>query len=665
MADNSKQEKDKMAVNSIDSHKGEEGKRGDVGHDDVDQIPANSLQRKMSTDSYPKKKPSFQILSVTLKYGSRRVERDLTGEDHDGDSLDDLDESHTDDISSSDILDMSKTTDIDPDPSSDQDLFHNMNEGEESVKAEVQKNDSLQNLQTAVQANLSRFKVVKIESKEPFKRGRWTCLDFLDPHEKDSAKVEDVGSGNSSAASSIHYVPGVDDPAKNPLLEMGSNLNVENHQIIEPMPVYPASQQDNNSAEYDYSNSIQHQQQLVQDVNQRNHQSIAINPDQNGHLVHNSPEMPHPPVNSQSQEYVAQHDYMTNQGQGVQTNSNLSDQVLNMGSVVQNSKLGQGDSLQSKIEAGQVHGMPGLIQENVTQDHQMGRLTSPDQHQQHSQAPTLIYQGDVSQLTEQHIGEKYVTIDNESNVKNHHNLQSEYGAASQQLQHEYSNAQQLQGEYPSSQQLQNDYSSQQQQLQNEYTTQQLTSDYQGSQIPADYQIHNSYNIQNDFQTQQHLQGDFQSHGQQHLQPHNDSVPGQNDLINNPRVVNKVDRHGKVIQSGNVDPIQLHTGTNPDPQSDSDQAAGSLNKNSSPEERVAQVVIKEDGNKEYESMNDKLVYGGSRPDSISILDKLTDPDSSRAKDTAAQTLLTPPLLEIVSASIQPSLASPSKDEGSER
>ena len=64
----------------------------------------------------------------------------------------------------------------------------------------------------------SRFKVVKIESKEPFKRGRWSCHDYLDPPtvEKSDNKPTDlheaIGSGNSSNASSVHFAPGSEDP---------------------------------------------------------------------------------------------------------------------------------------------------------------------------------------------------------------------------------------------------------------------------------------------------------------------------------------------------------------------------------------------------------------------------------------------------------------------
>ena len=65
-------------------------------------------------------------------------------------------------------------------------------------------------------------------------------------------KDEGVGSGNSSASSSIHYIHGVDDPAKNPL--SGTVIHSEGHPIVEPQPVYPTGQMVNN--DYEYQNSL-------------------------------------------------------------------------------------------------------------------------------------------------------------------------------------------------------------------------------------------------------------------------------------------------------------------------------------------------------------------------------------------------------------------------
>lgn len=138
-----------------------------------------------------KKKSSFQITSVSAVKHS----------DGDADSMDDLDETHTEDASS-EVLDWSKTTDIEPDPSSTEETL--------GFVAEAIKERS---------DTTSRFKVVKIASKEPFKRGRWVCSDFSDEPSADRdkekgtsdiKKEEDFSvpvSENSSAASSVHYVP--------------------------------------------------------------------------------------------------------------------------------------------------------------------------------------------------------------------------------------------------------------------------------------------------------------------------------------------------------------------------------------------------------------------------------------------------------------------------
>ena len=168
--------------------------------DDLD-YRASSNSPKSVMDGVPKKKGTFKITSVKLND---------TG---DADSMDDLDESHTEltEDYSSELLDASRTTDYEQEtPSAVEDIPLN-NQGVRDVK---EKSDMH-----------SRFRVVKIETKEPFRRGRWFCHDFLDPQpsvniDKSDTKInqDDTNSGSSSAGSSIHYVYGVDDPAKNPLL---------------------------------------------------------------------------------------------------------------------------------------------------------------------------------------------------------------------------------------------------------------------------------------------------------------------------------------------------------------------------------------------------------------------------------------------------------------
>lgn len=169
-----------------------------------------------------KKKTSFQITSVTV--GSR------ISNDGGDDSADDLDESHTDDIS--DVVDISRVTDIEnetpsysEDTFSKDDVFFNTsaslgsapviptssqyglaivaNENCVNPSATCANNISSNELHVSVADNVinlvgvkhnesemrdihshsgrnERFKVVKIESTEPFRRGRWMCMDYLD-----------------------------------------------------------------------------------------------------------------------------------------------------------------------------------------------------------------------------------------------------------------------------------------------------------------------------------------------------------------------------------------------------------------------------------------------------------------------------------------------------
>ena len=56
-----------------------------------------------------------------------------------------------------------------------------------------------------------RFRVVKIESAEPFKRGRWLCMDFLDqPSVQPILSKEEPGSGASSSGSLSDHISGDD-----------------------------------------------------------------------------------------------------------------------------------------------------------------------------------------------------------------------------------------------------------------------------------------------------------------------------------------------------------------------------------------------------------------------------------------------------------------------
>lgn len=204
-----------------------------------------------------KKKPtSFQITSVTVQ-GSR------LSNDGGDDSADDLDESHTDDLSS-DMLECSKTPDLDneqltednsntPDDLTMPGSFIPLKsfKSDPSVRPIADGNDlpghvpqhvgisttfqtnppTVNNVSvdashsdTVVNSHLPiintipdhwqhRFKVVKIVSSEPFKRGRWLCMDFVDPPamqpEIKPEIIDQSGASNvSSTASSVNSLCG-------------------------------------------------------------------------------------------------------------------------------------------------------------------------------------------------------------------------------------------------------------------------------------------------------------------------------------------------------------------------------------------------------------------------------------------------------------------------
>lgn len=213
-----------------------------------------------STPNQRKKTPSFQITSVTV--GSR------TSNDGGDDSADDLDESHTDDMS--DVVDNSRVTDIEnetpsysEDTFSKEDVFFNAStslgtapviptssqyglaivasEGGGSiinapvacantisggeVRVGVTDAGNVINIVGSVKPHETemrdvhahhagrneRFKVVKIESTEPFKRGRWLCMDYLDHTVLQQQAVINVVRSNDScdnnaAGSAVQYV---------------------------------------------------------------------------------------------------------------------------------------------------------------------------------------------------------------------------------------------------------------------------------------------------------------------------------------------------------------------------------------------------------------------------------------------------------------------------
>lgn len=171
-------------------------------------MSSNTIINSMNNMS-KRKGTSFQITSVSVSSGNNQQpqqQRDNNGDD----SADDLDESHTDDNISR-ITDY-ETPSFSEDTFSREDVFFaqpnalgtapviptssqyglaivgpdlsgngaNLSDVHVSVSdAGINIMGQLPNKQDVDHKN-ERFKVVKIESTEPFKRGRWMCMDYLD-----------------------------------------------------------------------------------------------------------------------------------------------------------------------------------------------------------------------------------------------------------------------------------------------------------------------------------------------------------------------------------------------------------------------------------------------------------------------------------------------------
>lgn len=214
------------------------------GANKQDPDPTSDTEQNVGVDmtnqrSGSKKKACFQITSVSKR---NDTENDQDGNMDDPDSNDELDESRADDFSSSELVDsfnVSKNSIHDVDPSVDDggNAKSKTNSAVSSsmpasASAEEQSSNSNNVTSNANQANGNgphRFKVVKVAT-EPIRKGRWTCRDFPTETAKsqttpeglrnqDSNKETLVHSGNSSAASSVHYIHGQDN-SENPLLQV-------------------------------------------------------------------------------------------------------------------------------------------------------------------------------------------------------------------------------------------------------------------------------------------------------------------------------------------------------------------------------------------------------------------------------------------------------------
>ncbi|XP_009956576.1 PREDICTED: TSC22 domain family protein 2 [Leptosomus discolor] len=139
-----------------------------------------------------KKKSCFQITSVTTAQVASSITEDT-------ESLDDPDESRTEDVSS-EIFDVSRATDYGPEDvcerSSSEETLNNVGEAETpgSVSPNLLLDGQLAVAaggvaaapgtmsQTVAAACSSRFRVIKLDhgTGEPYRRGRWTCMEYYD-----------------------------------------------------------------------------------------------------------------------------------------------------------------------------------------------------------------------------------------------------------------------------------------------------------------------------------------------------------------------------------------------------------------------------------------------------------------------------------------------------
>lgn len=202
-----------------------------------------------------KKKSCFQITSVTTAQAASSITEDT-------ESLDDPDESRTEDVSS-EIFDVSRATDYGPEDvverSSSEETLNNVGDPETPVTmspnvqqeaplitarsighpapgqaaaqaatptsvAPVSSSPSAATTTTSTAACSSRFRVIKLDhgSGEPYRRGRWTCMEYYD-RDSDSTVITrtadsirhydhpaDRDSGLGATVGSVHAGPGPD-----------------------------------------------------------------------------------------------------------------------------------------------------------------------------------------------------------------------------------------------------------------------------------------------------------------------------------------------------------------------------------------------------------------------------------------------------------------------
>lgn len=166
----------------------------------ADQLHPNQTGPSSTVDT--KKPSSFQITSVRV---SSSVSND--GED---DSCGEVDDSQTEpsEVGSRNQIDVER--DLNTGEDNNPPVMYVSNVSVSLAQHQVNEGGALK-LEDKDQGLQRRFRVVKIESAEPFKRGRWLCMDFLDqPSVQPTIPKEEPGSGASSSGSLSDHITGDD-----------------------------------------------------------------------------------------------------------------------------------------------------------------------------------------------------------------------------------------------------------------------------------------------------------------------------------------------------------------------------------------------------------------------------------------------------------------------
>lgn len=162
----------------------------------TDQLHPNQVGPSSTVDI--KKTSSFQITSVRV---SSSISND--GED---DSCGEVDDTQTEpsEVGSHNQIDVEE--DIETGGDNGPPVMYVSNVPVSLAQQQVNEGSALK-LEDKDHGLQRRFRVVKIESAEPFKRGRWLCMDFLDqPSIQPILSKEEPGSATSSSGSLSDHI---------------------------------------------------------------------------------------------------------------------------------------------------------------------------------------------------------------------------------------------------------------------------------------------------------------------------------------------------------------------------------------------------------------------------------------------------------------------------